>query len=316
MQKNKLLWKLVIWAFMLIVSSIIIQLLSKEDIWEKISDTLLTLGATVVLGGLLKFLLEDYKKERDKEDSIKKFKQDILSQLRNIYDEVELSRLLIESHKSAKTYGERIRQSIIPSKIALYDIKRTLADTTEGIPQKKLEKMRLSVHFMIAYLQSLAQEYKNKYHEISNLQAYQEGVKKRSIQIFSELLLSNKGKEIDEIKKLRNVIEDVKNSVKATNIPKRLSIVWRTFEELQYLKDFINADVSSNYYKFFIDQYEYCKRIIRSDNSLDCSSIIPPNFTGDDYFDKMVEYDKNRTKGIPATDFNLVMEIYEKELKK
>ena len=55
--------------------------------------------------------------ENVKKDEIRDFKRDNLNRLRAVFDQVELSKILIQSHRSAKTYSERIKGAIMPSVI-------------------------------------------------------------------------------------------------------------------------------------------------------------------------------------------------------
>lgn len=312
--KSKILWILLGLATILVGSSVGIQIVIFENdkFLEELSKTLMTLGATVIIGGLLKILLEDYRKVLETKEKLKEFKTEILHELRRIYDEVELSRLLIESHKSAKTYGERIRQGIIPSKISLYDIKRTLVDGQDYLPDEKLQKMRLSIHFMIAYLQSLIQEYQDHYFKLSNLQSYQEKIKEKSKSIFSELLVKDESNPAKDFENLKNINKLFENLNEKNKVPDRLLIVWNEIDSLNYLNDFLKADIDSNYYRFFFSQYDHCKRIIKSDGS---DNVPLPTFFKEDYLNKMIGHDEKRKKGEVVPDFDLVIDIYQNELK-
>ena len=59
----------------------------------------------------------------------------------------------------------------------LFDIKRSLIDSEDMINKEKLKHLRVSIHYLIAYLTTLIHEYQKEYSNISHKQSYQEAVK-------------------------------------------------------------------------------------------------------------------------------------------
>lgn len=187
MKKDNLKYKILalLAAITIIFLSAAIFIYSKENPpkWqEELAKALMGLAMTAIIGGFIKFLFDQYKekeeqikKDKDAEDEKKlrkkEFSLEMLNHLRKAFDAVDGARLLIEAHKSAKTYGEKMRENIIPVIVSLYDIKRSLVDSVDMIEDAdKLKSLRINIHYMIAYLQALADEYKETYPDISNWQ--------------------------------------------------------------------------------------------------------------------------------------------------
>ena len=90
---------------------------------------------TAIISGFIKYFFDQYQlkqadmreqlvKEEAEKTKQKEFRQETLNHLRKIFDLVDTARLLIEAHKSEKTYCEQMRLALIPSIVSLYDIKR------------------------------------------------------------------------------------------------------------------------------------------------------------------------------------------------
>lgn len=312
LRKHRILIILIVIAIALIGSAIAIRPYTDHELSEEISKVLMTLGATVIVGGLLRFLLEDFKNEMAKEEKQKELTKELVDMLRQVYDAVELSRILIESHKTAKTYGERIRIRIIPAKISLYHVKRGIYDREDFISLERGQKIRLSVHFMIAYLHSLIEEYQTEYFKLSNLQAYQEEIKKQSRSEFTSLIFEENNaseQSYDDLEQVNLAFEQKKEVV-----PSRPLTVWNEIDSLEYLSDFLDADRASKYFKFFASQYHYCKKLIRSKPK---DEIIPPYPKLEEkYLTKIVDSDNQRSNGDYIPAFDLVMDIFEQEFER
>lgn len=106
---------------------------------------------------------------RQKEEARLQFIRNILADFKSVYDRVESCRLLVEAHRSAKTYGEQMRQ-LVGGVVTLHNIKRALD------PEFPLLKEELSdpIHEMNGFLKKLLQEFRDNYREISELQAADE----------------------------------------------------------------------------------------------------------------------------------------------
>ena len=140
------------------------------------------------------------------------FYKNVLDDLKTVYDKVERARLLIEAHRTAKTYGEQMRE-LIGGVVTLHNIKRAL---NPGFP--KLEKkIRPCIDAMNLFIKKLLNEYRDNYKRISVLQGIDEAKKsslkaKKAASDNSEVLPqeipSQAWKEIKKLEKLSILRDD------------------------------------------------------------------------------------------------------------
>ena len=309
--KNKILWILIVIAILLISISIIIYPNDPVQAWQaELAKGIMELGVTAIIGGFIKFLFDQHqqkeiegregeKKEEDKKAAQNEFRNELLNRLRKIFDAIDSARLLIEAHKSAKTYGDKMRDSVIPSIVALYDIKRSLADSVDMMEIEKIKHLRLSLHYMIAYLQALANEFKNEYLEISNSQSYEEEWKKQTKEKLIRSLLSDDKKEISR-DVFSSAIKSGKTPVKA----------WQQIEQLPLMGRFIEDTYDSLYRKLFIDFYEYAKRILKDQET----KRLPEKFNAA-YLITLDEIDLKKSTGEITVNDSLVNRIIKDLIK-
>ena len=131
----------------------------------------LTLAFGGVLGGLIKKLFDAWSDRADHHAATQAFYRNILDDLKSVYDEVERARLLIEAHKSAKTYGEQMR-TMPDAVIKLRNIERALTPGFEGLRAQ----LQDDLSGLIAFLNGLIDEFRAHYIEVSRLQSMDEAV--------------------------------------------------------------------------------------------------------------------------------------------
>lgn len=140
----------------------------------------LTLAIGGVIGGYIKRLFdriedgrEAFQKSMAKQEALQAekiaFHQNILSDFKRVYDIVEHARLLIDAHKSAKTYGEQVR-GLPDAIIILHNIKRAL-EHDKG-PMK--DEIRETAQTTISFLKKITSEFQAHYLNISRLQSQDE----------------------------------------------------------------------------------------------------------------------------------------------
>ncbi|WP_273566084.1 hypothetical protein [Maribacter halichondriae] len=236
------------------------------------------------------------KKTKKKREKIKKFKAELLYRLQKIYDSVDGARLLIEAHKSAKTYSERIRLNIIPSITALFDIKRNLVGSEDMMKGKeeKLKQLRLYIHYLIAYLQVLADEYKTDYPAISNRQFLHERLKERAGEDFVKKMVETHPESYFS----SEVLLSEKTHQLIQQPPKW---VWKAIQDLPHMGQFITDDYDSPYRKMFVDFYEACKKLLK-----DKEIIKLPEWYDVEHMNSMDDIDKRIEKGLIKQDDSLV----------
>ncbi len=125
--------------------------------------------------------------DRQKENEKLAFYRNILADLKSVYDRVEKARLLIEAHRTAKTYGEQMRE-LIGGVVTLHNIKRALDPEFQDLKKE----LKPHIDKMSRFIKDLLLEYRDNYKLISVLQGADEEEKKR---IQAEAL---KGEEILE----------------------------------------------------------------------------------------------------------------------
>ena len=258
--------------------------------WHKLADFLNVVGETIIgagligggIGGVLNFIFEEMKQEeeeakeqaKEKQENREKrklFRREIQGKLQKAHDNVELARVLIKSHRSGRTYGEQIRELIMPSLISLKDVKRELDHVVDGQLKNNLDHLRVSLTYMIAYLMVLVEEFEKSYLTISNLQTYQDALTQRMRAMFTEIAEGKKEGHVS-LEKKKEFLDCAEEQFKDIDIPSNIKLVWEAMEELDYIWDFIDElrnekGAHSLYYKFFLTHYFHCSKIVKSRRS-------------------------------------------------
>ena len=271
----------------------------------ELANHLMNFSSVVLIGGIVKLLVDDYQIGKERYEKRLVFTHDLLDRLRKINDQVELSRILIESHKSAKTYGEQIRENIIPSNIVLLDLRRSLDDADLLIPAEKIPYLRVSIHYMMAYLRVLILEYQERYLPLSNKQTYQEGIKDRLKAAFAE--------RVFKLYEAENDYETFNQILLGEEFPEPISVVWRDIEELPALRDFLKEGIYSNFYRLFHQHYGFCKKLLRDKKRVGLLTL-PWTFDAK-YIDYLAEIDAKRLNSKLTPKDSLVRRIIEEKMQ-
>jgi hypothetical protein len=265
LRPGELLGIIVLIAAILLIISALLHRFSEPSSWGiELSKSLLGLGITAIIGGILvKILIEDYQKRKDRSIKKAEFLNELLNRLRKVFDQVDLSRILIKAHRSAKTYGEVMRDRIMPAAVELYDIKRTLKDNKGShISTTQQDNLRVGIHYMLAYLKMLIAVYEADYPALSNLQYLHEKMKER----VAKAGVDSIEVDLETLNDLPNAFYTQRQWIKAlVRLSRRL---WKKIEALEYLRDFIDDSRDTKYYQVFIKKYEYCKRILKDDQTV------------------------------------------------
>ena len=138
------------------------------------AKALLTLGSGLVLGGTVKILLDRFQALAKEKEEERVALERLLADLRLVHDRAETARLLIAAHRSAKTYGEEMRD-LIGCQVLLLKVKRIL-----DVRRANSEDDGFSgpISQMIGYLAALQEEYRDEYKTVSDHQRYDEQVTK------------------------------------------------------------------------------------------------------------------------------------------
>jgi len=289
--KNNLLIFLLVLGIVFLFGSISLYGYEGSAKWiPELAKAMMGLSFTVIFGGIVKLIFDKYQEDKKREEKIKEFKAGTLNQLRKVFDSIDSARLLIEAHKSAKIYGDKMRDDIFPSIVPLYDIKRSLADSVNMMDKENIKQLRLNMHYMVAYLQALANEYKDEYLKISNMQFYEEEWKK---QLRDKLI--------------KQLIEDHKQAVFPEDFLAGIDIhespvyAWKKIERLPLMGTFIIDNYDSLYRKLFVDFYEWSKRILKEQET----NHYPEKFNPK-YLAKLEEIDLKKSNGEITKNDSLV----------
>lgn len=171
-----------------------------------------SLSLISVIGGLVQWILKNREFEKRKEDERVSFYRNILSDLKSVYDRVEKARLLIEAHRTAKTYGEQMRE-LIGGVVTLHNIKRALNPEFPGLANK----IEPCINPMSQFIKGLLTEYRDNYKRVSLLQEIDEikkGIFKSDnaevidLEIEDNDISLSAWKQIKELKKLAILRDD------------------------------------------------------------------------------------------------------------
>jgi hypothetical protein len=201
-----------------------------------VASTTLLFGA--LLGGAVKFLLEDLQRLRERRAENARFVKQMLDDLKSVYDRVDRARLLIRAHQSALTYGNEMRD-LINSAVQLRNVSRAI-DATNDVLDEHREKLKGAILQMTAYVDSLTDEFRRGYKNISDEQSVYEANAQQARKS-AEPLPSNKA--WDDMCHLERLAEflglDSQSSVHyESNFEKMLdAATWILRAELKWLGD-------------------------------------------------------------------------------
>jgi uncharacterized protein YeeX (DUF496 family) len=199
-----------------------------------------------MLGGVVKFLLDEFDRGRQKRAEQAQFLLNILSDLKSVYDRTERAKVLIPAHQSAKTYGEEMRD-LIEARVKLLNIVRAVRfPRVSGIEDEKSEnewnKLTENVDSMATYLETLIDDFQRKNKELSETQRKYEATIKAYVE------------------------KTEKDSSLALKSPDNEP--WAKICELESMKDFLKPEKSgategTNYQKQFLSQLDKASKLLR-----------------------------------------------------
>ena len=157
-----------------------------------LSSALATGAATLLfgglLGGLVTALFADADRLRMKRVAQVDYLMNVLADLKSVYDQVDRGRTLIAAHKSAKTYGDEMK-NLIQARVKLRQVVRALKfdERAAGVaaigreiecPEGRLWGL---VNEMEGYLGRLVNEFEEKHKDISRVQSVYEARMKKAL---------------------------------------------------------------------------------------------------------------------------------------
>ena len=302
--------------------------------YEKLGDFILSIGETILVAGLIvggiNFVLEELRKEEEEakeavknyleeKEKRKQFRMEMQNSLREVHDKVELARVLIKSHQSGRTYGDQLRNRIMPSLIFLQDLRRKLDQEEDPRLMKNLQYLRVSLHYMIAYLSVLVEEFEANYLRISNLQTYQDALTNKMRMVFTDLRGMKEIGAMDNEQK-QALFDQASQIFDSLDVPANIGVVWKAMQELKYIRDFIGQlrdqqGARNIHNQYFIRHYNHCIRILGTGNS-----EIDPNITNQKDFQFAVQelerIDEKRKADLPLVKGDNLTKIIMDQLLK
>mgnify|MGYP000173214656 CR=1 FL=1 len=302
----------------------------KEGYWFEVASFLRTTADTILstvligggLGGIVNFIFEqqkeDAQKVKDRLESMqesserrKAFRSDLRQRLQEAHDNVELARVLIKSHRSGRTYGEQIREHIMPANITIQDIKNRLSAIQGESPIKHLIELQVSLTYMSAYLSVLIEEFSHHYLDIAMLQNYQDTVADRRRDVFTDIVSEGNIPDADDPRLL--FLHKADKRMEKLNLPPRLQVVWEAMGRLDYVWDFI-ADLrddkgqASKYQTFYVDHHFHCFRLLR-DKENDRNESICRRIKFKHYLSEQERLTKKKNSDNPITKHDSLTRI-------
>jgi len=208
---------------------------SPNELLLDMGKTGASLSLITVIGGLVQWILKDRELSNQKKEEKITFYRNVLNDLKVVYDKVERARLLIEAHRTAKTYGEQMRE-LIGGVVNLHNIKRAL---NPEFP-KLAEELRPSINAMNSFIKDLLNEYRDNYKHISVLQQIDEQQKKR--------LIEEQGDKED-------------SELSQEEIPSR---AWEEIRDLPYLKALRDDEMYEEYERLFLNYLDHASGVLRA----------------------------------------------------
>ena len=156
---------------------------------SELGKALQVAGVTLIfgglLGGVLKLLLADFALQRERREERAMFITNMLGDLKAVFDRVDRARTVISAHRSARTYGEEMRD-LIDARVTLRNVDRALHLSVDGVRADTRKAVRKKVRKMKAYLTGLTDEFRNKYKPLSEHQRIYEARVRNALKSPSE----------------------------------------------------------------------------------------------------------------------------------
>jgi hypothetical protein len=154
------------------------QRYGQPELFKILAEATATLLFGSLLGGALSLIVTDFDRRRLQRVAQLEFFTNVLRDLQDVYDRVDRGRTLIRAHKSAKTYGEEMKD-FIAARVKLLNVKRALEFDERGM---SISGIRKYVAEMEAYLSGLIGEFEQEYKDISRSQSLYEARMKSSVE--------------------------------------------------------------------------------------------------------------------------------------
>ncbi len=148
---------LVVFISLAIVIGIYIGLndTKQPELLKEIAKSFLQLGTLGTLGALVKYAIDQISLARERRNSDREFKKELLSQLRDIHQTIRIVPYLIEQDKSVTAYNKHMLK-LLEARATLTDIRNEIK--TSDIGTLKKCGVELPLKKMMRYLSVLLRE--------------------------------------------------------------------------------------------------------------------------------------------------------------
>jgi len=161
------LWLMIGFLAVVVIGSLIVAVTTGDnELRLALRSAVLALFFGSLLGGLVKFLLDEVDRGRQERAEQAQFLLTALNDLKAVYDHTERARLLIPAHQSALTYGNEMR-GLIDAKVKLVNITRAFRFAGSSTSSEEIVKR---VDAMTVYLDRLISQFRKDYKPISEKQ--------------------------------------------------------------------------------------------------------------------------------------------------
>jgi signal transduction histidine kinase len=145
---------------------------------QELARGALTLFFGALLGGVVKVLVEDFDLQRASRAANAEFINNVLADLKDVYDRVERAKTLIAAHRSAKTYGHEMR-ALIDSRVKLLNVIRAIDSDPRA--SEIIAEIRTEVKSMKEYLDQIVTQFQSDYKTKADLQRVHEAKINRAL---------------------------------------------------------------------------------------------------------------------------------------
>jgi hypothetical protein len=181
-----------------------------SDLAKTFAGAAVTLFFGALLGAVIQVLFADLELQRTIRAADADFIGNILADLKTVYDRVDRAMTLIGAHRSAKTYGEEVRD-LIEYRVKLHNVIRAIEFDPRA---RNLDSIKADVEKMRSYVDELVGQFQDDYKSISDAQRIHEARVKNALEKTGDYELAQK--------------------LLAENNP------WRSISQLEIIKDRID----------------------------------------------------------------------------
>ena len=142
-----------------------------DDIWFEVARASTQVIVIGVLGTVLKFLLDEQQATRQRLERAETFRRDKIQRLIAVTNRLRKVPVLIEAHRSAKTWGEQMRVAI-DAKQAIGFIRHEVGagGSSADAPFPNADDISAKLRSMEAHLEVLSRDYRAFYKDLSEQQ--------------------------------------------------------------------------------------------------------------------------------------------------